>query len=293
MSDQNVYTLINQQNGNLAFKIFSFNDNSHFDNLQRNNYYSIIWVKHGEGLLKVDFSEYEFTDNTLFTFSAFQPFMFSTNKKISGIAIQFHSDFYCIYQNPNDSKFTATLFNNIYDAPFFKINQSTGERFDFLINELKFEFSNQENEEYELLVPILKILLINASRIKEKANKSSDKVVDSSTPYILQNLRTKIEHNFKKKHSASDYASLLNISPNSLSKMVKSHCNKTLTELIVERIIIEAKRELYMTNKTIKEIAWSLGYNDEYYFSRLFKKSTEVSPQFYRKSVGFGKSELN
>ncbi|MBO0324131.1 helix-turn-helix transcriptional regulator [Muricauda sp. CAU 1633] len=293
MNDQNVYTLINQQNGNLAFKIFSFNNNSHFDNLQRNNYYSIIWVKQGEGLLKVDFSEYQFTDNTLFAFSAYQPFMFSTHGKISGVAIQFHSDFYCIYQNPADAKFTTALFNNIYEAPCFGINQETGKRFDFLINELKHEFSNQENQEYELLVPILKILLINASRIKDKSNQTSTKIVDSSVPYILHNLKIKIEHHFKKKHSASQYASLLNISPNSLSKLVKSHFNKTLTELIVERIIIEAKRELYMTNKTIKEIAWSLGYNDEYYFSRLFKKSTEVSPQLYRNSVGFGKAELN
>ena len=61
--------------------------------------------------------------------------------------------------------------------------------------------------------------------------------------------------------------------------------------LITERIIIEAKRELYMTHKPVKEIAWHLGYSDEFYFSRVFKNYATVSPQVYRDTVGFGKAE--
>lgn len=48
-----------------------------------------------------------------------------------------------------------------------------------------------------------------------------------------------------------------------------------------------------MTSKPIKEIARLLGYNDEFYFSRLFKVNTDISPQMYRDTVGFGKAELN
>ena len=73
----------------------------------------------------------------------------------------------------------------------------------------------------------------------------------------------------------------------------KAHFNKTLTDLIAERIIIEAKRELYLTNKSIKEIAYELGYNDEYYFSRFFKKNADVSPQLYRETVGFDKASTS
>jgi len=86
---------------------------------------------------------------------------------------------------------------------------------------------------------------------------------------------------------------LLNISPNALARITKSYFNKTLTDLITERIIIEAKRELYLTNKTVKEVAWELGYEDEYYFSRFFKKNVNISPQIYRQTVGFGKAESN
>ncbi len=59
--------------------------------------------------------------------------------------------------------------------------------------------------------------------------------------------------------------------------------------MIAERIVIEAKRELYLTNKPVKEIAFELGYNDEYYFSRFFKTNADVSPQLFRETVGFGK----
>jgi AraC-like DNA-binding protein len=84
---------------------------------------------------------------------------------------------------------------------------------------------------------------------------------------------------------------MLYISPKALGKITKSHFNKTLSSLINERIIIEAKRELYLTGKTVKEIAYGLGYDDEFYFSRFFKINTEISPQLYRETVGFAKAE--
>ena len=72
-----------------------------------------------------------------------------------------------------------------------------------------------------------------------------------------------------------------------LATIRKNHFNKTLTDMISERIIIEAKRELYLTNKAVKEIAFELGYKDEHYFSRFFKNNADVSPQIYRDTVGF------
>lgn len=296
MDKQNVFTLINQQNDNLAFKLFDFKNNSHFDHLQRNNFYTILWVKKGNGLLKVDFSEYLFKDNVIMAFSPYQPFMISSDNNISGIAIQFHSDFYCIHKNPNETNCDTVLFNNIYESPFFSVNSiDHQDNFNQIIRQLKTEIKNSSNinNTFELIVPILKILLVTASRLKSKLKLDKVQFSDSQTPFILKSLKVAIEKNYKEKHSASQYAELLNISSNALGKIVKTNLNKTLTELITERIIMEAKRELYMTNKTVKEIAWDLGYADEYYFSRLFKSKAEVSPQVYRDTVGFGKAEMN
>lgn len=291
MADQRVFTLINQQNGHLAFKLFWFEDNSHFDHLQHNNYYSLIWVKTGSGLLRADFSEYLFEENSLFAFAPYQPFLFSVNEKISGIAIQFHSDFYCIHRNPKETNCDTTLFNNLYQPPFFKLDKPSTEAFDLLLGELKKELENMEPGDAELLVPYLKILLVKSSRLKMQSKTPDFQLAESKTPFLLTKLKSSIEENFKEKHTARDYAEMLNISPGTLSKIVKTHFQKTLTSLITERIIIEAKRELYMTNKPVKEIAWHLGYADEFYFSRVFKNHADVSPQVYRDTVGFGKAE--
>src|SRR4051812_41385097 len=61
-----IFTLVNPQNGNLAFKLFMFEDNGTFDHIQRNNYFSLIWIKEGTGICKVDFNEFIFKENSLF-----------------------------------------------------------------------------------------------------------------------------------------------------------------------------------------------------------------------------------
>lgn len=293
MTNQTIYTLINEQNGNLAFKLFSFEDNSYFDHLQRNNYYSLIWVTAGRGKLKTDFSEYNFEKNSLFSFSPYQPFMFLSNL-IKGIAIYFHSDFFCIHKHQTEVTCNGVLFNNIYEMPFIVVDEPLQNTLTKMIEQIKSEMQNPGLAQYELLISFMKIFLISASRSKTQQQPQSELSKEGSKePFVLQNLKEAIDKDFKSKHTPKDYADLLNISPNALAKITKNHFNKTLTSLIAERIIIEAKRELYLTNKSIKEVAYELGYDDEYYFSRFFKKNVNVSPQVYRETVGFGKAELN
>lgn len=293
MKRDHVFTLIDQQNGNLAFKLFYFEDNSSFDHLQHNNFYSVVWIKNGSGLLRVDCSEYLFNESTIFAFSPYQPFMFSTDQEFKGVAIQFHPDFYCIHKIPKETNCDELVFNNIYQEPSIAIDTSTARKLDLVIEQLKAEFDEQGHVEYKLLIPNLIIFLVTIAREKVRLKASVPEFTETQIPFILRKLKAAIEENYKQKHSASDYADLLNISPNALAKIVKAYFNKTLTGLITERIIIEAKRELYLTNKSVKEIAWLLGYADEHYFSRFFKINTDISPQMYRDTIGFGKAELN
>jgi AraC-like DNA-binding protein len=290
MNNQDVFTLVNPQNGNLAFKLFYFENNSHYDHLQRNNYYSLIWVTKGSGKVKADFAEHTFQENSLLAFSPYQPFMLCVKEEIEGVAIHFHPDFYCIHMHQKEVSCNGVLFNNIYQPPFTLITEQAAVIFKMVINQIKSELQNTALAQYELLISYLKIFLITASRLKTEQEETKS-TLNSKEPFILQNLKEAIEENFKTKHSAGNYADILNISPKALAKISKTHFNKTLTALIGERIIIEAKRELYMTNKTVKEIAYELGYDDEHYFSRFFKNNADVSPQLYRETVGFGKME--
>ncbi len=288
--NQSTFTLVNPQNGNLAFKLFSFEDNSFFDYIQRNNYFSLILVKGGNGKVKADFTEYDFAENSLFAFSPYQPYMLTMDKPVKGIAIHFHSDFFCIHKHHKEIARNGVLYDNVYQPPFVKVDESSAATFEILCEQIKTEMQNPAPAQYELLVSYLKIFLITASRLKMQQHiQAAADTKDNKEPFILQKLKDAIEENFKTKHSPAEYAELLYITPKALAKITKSHFNKTLSNLINERIIIEAKRELYLTNKTVKEIAYELGYEDEYYFSRFFKVNAEVSPQMYRDTVGYAK----
>lgn len=291
--EQSVYTLVNPQNGHLAFKIFGIDGHHYFDHVQRLNYYSIVIIKEGSGTLKVDFSTYAFEQNTMMFFSPYQPFMFSKAQGLKGLVIHFHPDFFCIHKHHHEVSCNGVLFNNIYNPPTIYLSEADIVLFDSLIAQMKNEMRNTEIAQYELLVSFLKIMLINASRIKiSQFPEITIAQADKQEPFVLQSFKDAIETNFKNKHTASDYAEMLNISPKALAKIIKTHFNKTITDLIAERIVIEAKRELYLTAKPVKEIAYQLGFDDEHYFSRFFKKNADVSPQLYRESVGFARGSV-
>src|SRR5258707_14661325 len=57
---------------------------------------------------------------------------------------------------------------------------------------------------------------------------------------------------------------------------------KTMSDLIGERILKQPKWELLHPMRPVKEVAYEVGIDDEFYFSRLFKCATGCSPQFYR-----------
>lgn len=292
MSETGSQTLVNPQNGNLAFKIFGFESICHFDHIQRLGYYSMILIQGGTGKLKADFSTHDISENTLMCFSPYQPFMLEAADNIKGLCIHFHPDFFCIHKHQEETACNGILFNNIYDPPLFEMETSDCEQFIQMVDGMRTEMRNPGLSQYDLLISQLKIFLILAARVKLGLNpKAAADFSRKQQPLILQDLKGAIETHFKAKHTASDYAELLHISPKALAKICKNHFHKTLTDLIAERIVIEAKRELYLTSKSVKEIAWELGYEDEHYFSRFFKRNAEISPQFYRETIGFARAE--
>ncbi|WP_240643079.1 helix-turn-helix domain-containing protein [Sinomicrobium pectinilyticum] len=280
------HTLIDPKTGNLAFKVMTFEHNI-FESLQRFNYYTLVWVTGGTGRVQADLSEYEFTENTVLSFSLYQPFKILPETQLKGIVIHFHPDFFCIYKHHKEVACDGVLFNNMYGAPLVSLPETSRQTLQLLAEQMKEGIRIKGFAQYELLVSYLKIFLIMLSRLKsEQYPQQATDMTGDDEPFVLQNLKDCIEAHYKKKHAVSDYADMLAITPKALAKITKRHYKKTVTALISDRIIIEAKRELYLTNKTVKEIAYDLGYNDEYYFSRFFKKNVEVSPQVYRETVG-------
>jgi AraC family transcriptional regulator, transcriptional activator of pobA len=291
LNAQPALTFINPDTKALAFHIFSFEDDSYFRELRNHNYYSLILVTQGNGTIRSNFSEYKFEAKSLLCFSIYHPFTIKAEGQFEGVMLNFHPDFFCIHRHQKEVACNGVLFNNIYESPLIQLKEEELANFLSLANDLKVEMQHLALAQYEIMVSYLKIFLINASRIKVN-QRSQDQLVIKKEPFILQTLKDAIETHYKTKRSASDYAHLLSISTKALNRIAKTHFNKTLTDLITERIIIEAKRELYLTAKPVKIIAYELGFNDEFYFSRYFKTNTEVSPQLYRNNVGFARAEI-
>lgn len=100
---------------------------------------------------------------------------------------------------------------------------------------------------------------------------------------IVKTFRSLVRQEYIQMKKPSDYAEKMNISVSYLNDTVKLVTGFSATTLIRQEIFRESQRLLCYTNKSIKEIAFQLGYEDYKYFIRLFSKSIGVSPSIFRK----------
>lgn len=114
---------------------------------------------------------------------------------------------------------------------------------------------------------------------EQKERMQQDKTRSALIAYQFKHL---LSENFKTTKSPSQYAQLLNYSPSHLNESVKKVTGFSVSYWIHQQIILEAKRLLYYTDMTVKEIAFFLNYEDHTYFSRLFSKIEGLSPGAFR-----------
>ncbi|WP_206669116.1 helix-turn-helix domain-containing protein [Flavobacterium pectinovorum] len=105
----------------------------------------------------------------------------------------------------------------------------------------------------------------------------------SRSDTVAKAFRNLLEKNYITLKRPGQYADLLNISTPYLNECIKGSTGNSVSYLIQERIILEAKRLLYHTDKSVKEIAFELGYADYPYFTRLFSKVTGISAMTFRR----------
>ncbi len=114
-------------------------------------------------------------------------------------------------------------------------------------------------------------------------NSTQEEIKESRALKLTRQFKTLVKYNFKTLKSPSFYAELMNISATYLTEVVKYITGKPAGYWIQQEIIIEAKRLLFYTDLTVKEIANELGYDDYAYFSRMFSKQTKQSAMDFRK----------
>ena len=144
------------------------------------------------------------------------------------------------------------------------------------------DFSIQKsNRLYHLLLKdscnTLVALIISAFLNQDKSSKKNSRI-----EIITQSFHQLLEQNYCTTKRPAGYAKKLNISTHYLNESIKKTTGLPVSQHIQDRIVLEAKRLLYHTDKSVKEIAFELGYEDYPYFSRLFTKATRMSALTFR-----------
>lgn len=282
------FELTNPVRESPSFRVCRFEDDSQFNQLSSFNHFTVVLILKGSGTLIADASEFFFQENSFMSFSLYQPFKITFSNACEGYLLNFHPDFFCLHKHRSEVSCNGILFNNLYESPIIRLSAIALSELATVINGMLSEV-RRDITDTEILLSYLKILLINASRIKIDQRNSGDNP-EKKLPEKLIELQSAIETKFRLMHNASSYADFLSQSQSTLNRACKDYFNKTLTNLISERIILEAKRELYLTVKPVKVVAYDLGFTDEFYFSRYFKRNIGISPQKFRDTVGVGKA---
>lgn len=139
-----------------------------------------------------------------------------------------------------------------------------------------------EKEEMPLVMikALLKVFLLKLIELKEDHFTKQD--INEKRIYEFMLL---LEMNYVKERTADFYSGKLSLSDKRLNQILKEKLNKTAVQLIHDRVVLEAKRQIIHSENTIKEIAFNLGFKDRSYFSRFFKQHSGQTPQEFQKGV--------
>lgn len=178
-----------------------------------------------------------------------------------------------------ENSLKGDLFFNVTSVPILSIEESELDAFENSWDIFCIEMKSKDNLQYEMLQSILKRIIILCARKLKKENKT---IAGEKEADILRDFRFLVENYFAKHHDVAFYASKLNKSPKTLSNLFSSLSDRTPIDIIHERIMVHARKQIYHTTKSIKEIAYDLGYEDIQTFSRFFKNKEGLSPLQYR-----------
>lgn len=257
-------------------KLHGFVDQPH-----RHDSYLLVFFTNGTGIHDIDFDQFKISPGSLFVLQPGQMHFWNLSEDIEGYIVIFSPAIYNLYfgqKKTTDYAYYQLVNNDPY--VYFEPNnrQEIIAYFDLLVSE-----SRRENKfRMDKMLNLLDTIHI------EIARKFNENVLYKKHSYNLKinTFEIILESNFKSRKLPSYYAEELNITLKHLNRICNVILQKTVTEVISDRIILEVKRMLVDKNLSINQIATELGYEDYSYFSRFFKNKTGYSPTTFRTLKG-------
>lgn len=199
------------------------------------------------------------------------------------LVMEFNRQFYCVELHDVEVSCNGLLFNGVVNAPLLRLNEAEQQSFMNLIAVIVEEFEQRDNVQQDMLQALLKRFIIKCTRLA-KEQIQEDKKVHSGEIDLIREFSTQVELHFRKEHSVQFYADQLFKSPKTLSNLFNKYSDKSPLRIIQDRLSLEARRLLYYTDKSTKEVAYDLGFEDPAHFSRFFKKAVGKSPTEFKES---------
>lgn len=171
-----------------------------------------------------------------------------------------------------------SLVNRAVSIPF----DADGEKYlKMYLDMMRAEFRDVDDCGKYALNYLFSMLLITSLRQIQKHELQAPDVSPQSR--LLYKFKELLEENYTHHWSVAQYSELLGVTPSTLNRYCQKYFNLGSKRIILERLMNEAQRKLIFTQVSLEHIAYSLGFKDPAYFSRLFKSFAGVSPGEFRR----------
>jgi len=240
---------------------------------------TFIWNT-GESLdISVDRDIYKLEKNQIIFLSGFHKVDDLCFK--SARMVRFNQPFYCLAKD-NSTTSGQRLLSSVFFSklPIAQLDEHSVSGFEMSWGAFCTEMQKKGLFQKEMLQTILKQMLILASRNYNLCKQLNQ--LEISQKSVVQEFNYLVELHFAEHRNVSFYASKLNKSPKTLANLFSTFSDRAPLNIIHDRIMAQAKRLINYTDHSIKEIAYSLGYDDIQTFSRFFKNKEGISPSRYR-----------
>lgn len=240
---------------------------------KHDEYHELIYLTEGAGFHTIDLKTYQIETPSLFLVKAGEVHYWEFTEIPDGNVAIFKSDFLAHLS----SKSTYSRFDQT-DNRYFRLGESPEFPFSSLFKLIKDEYDHDKEGSTRIIASCLDLIFTQMSRLT-KRNKNKEIHPNEKT---YQAFRELLNEHLTDYHLVKKYAELLNVTPKHLNEVTKEQTQQTASELIAQKRILEAQRQLLYTSKTISEIAYQLGFSSPSHFVTFFKKNVDSTPDKYR-----------
>ncbi|MFD2148241.1 AraC family transcriptional regulator [Mucilaginibacter antarcticus] len=247
----------------------------------KHSFYEILWICEGESKHVVDDHEWKLSADNVYFISPGQVHRIETHSALKGHSIMFTEEFFILNFINNEALDRLAFLRNSYKNPHLTVNAETRASLEPVLQLMYAEFARNDYSRLAL-GSLMFVLLTGLERVYQSQQGT---VITSAHIVLMDQFRYLLESGYAGQRPLGYYAQALHVTPHHLNAVIKKATGKTVTAVISDRIMLEAKRILVHTDTPIGQIAHQLGFNDFSYFSRLFKKRNQLSPDKYRAAM--------